>query len=260
MRKIELTYQKNLRDLGGMVGFNGKKVKEGRIYRSGLLAHVSDSDIKTINSLRLTDIVDFRSEHEHLARPDYPFIGVTTHNLPAIDDSFQNGKDYRSEYEDGNLLWFLGDSTDGFGHMYQIYPALLLTPIGINAYKEFFKILLKDNNRVVLFHCSQGKDRAGMAAYLVEVALGVSHVDALEDYLLTNEAMKGRIAILKEQVKDKPFFTKEYSKAMDEVFAVNEKYLNHAVEEVTAKHGSVLEYIKNVLEVDIDKLRSIYLE
>ena len=74
MKKIELSYQKNVRDLGGYVGFNGKKVKYGRVYRGGFLGRVSNDDIKKINELRLTDIVDFRSEVEYTDRPDYRFI------------------------------------------------------------------------------------------------------------------------------------------------------------------------------------------
>lgn len=260
MRKIELTYQKNVRDIGGMVGFNGMKVKERRIYRGGFLGHVTSSDVKTINSLKLTDIVDFRSEEEFSSRPDYPFMGVKYYNIPVINEELQKDSKINNEYDDSNLLWFLGDSTDGYGHMCNIYKQSLTTPFGANAYKEFFKVLLKDNNRVVYFHCSQGKDRAGLAAYLLEIALGVSHEDAVEDYLLTNEAMKPRLEFLKSKVKDKPFFNKEYSRAMDEVFAVNIDYLNSAIDEVKKQYGTVLEYIEKVLQVDVDKLREIYLE
>ena len=51
MKKIELSYQKNVRDLGGLVAFNGMKVKEGKIYRGGFLGRVSNDDILKINSL-----------------------------------------------------------------------------------------------------------------------------------------------------------------------------------------------------------------
>ena len=260
MKKIPLDYQKNVRDICGLVGFNGKKVKEGHIYRGGVLSHVSDNDIKTINSLRLTDIVDFRSAIEFNARPDYPFMGVTFHNFPALDEASQEGLKKKNDSDDSNLLWFLGDSTDGFGHMYNLYPVLLISKVGIEAYKNFFKVLLKDKNRVVYFHCSQGKDRAGLAAYLIEIALGVSHEDALKDYLQTNEAMELKLVQLKEKMKGSPLFTKNYEQAMDDVFAVRKEYLLHAVEEVNKKYGSVLEYIKNILEVDVDKLREYYLQ
>ena len=38
----------------------------------------------------------------------------------------------------------------------------------------------------LLFHCTAGKDRTGMAAYLILSALGVEQKIIMEDYLLTN--------------------------------------------------------------------------
>lgn len=260
MRKIELDYQKNVRDIGGMTGFNGKKVKEGRIYRGGFLGHVSRKDVTRIRALNLTDIVDFRSPTEFIDRPDHKFRGVKYHNFPVLDDSLEKDLKGSNEFDDSNLLWFLGGSTDGYGHMCKVYKDSFSTVAGTKAYKEFFKVLLKDNKRVVYFHCSQGKDRAGLAAYLVEIALGVSHEDALVDYLLTNEAMTPRLENMKNLVKDKPFFNEEYSKAMDEVFAVEVDYLNSAVNEANLRYGSIMNYIRDILEVDIEKLRKIYLE
>ncbi len=260
MKKIDLSFQKNVRDLGGLTGFEGKKVKFGRIYRGGFLGHVSDNDIKTINSLRLTDIVDFRSSIEYKSRPDYVFMGVKYHNFPALSEDSDDMLKTRNDYDDSNLLWFLGESTDGFGHMYRIYPELLLTPQGINAYKNFFKVLTQDNNRVVYFHCSQGKDRAGLASFLVEIALGVSYEEAEVDYLLTNESMEAKIDTYKSMLSDKPYYSKDYEQALYDVFSAKVEYLQHAIEEVKRHCGALEDYLKNVLEVDIDKLRSIYLE
>ena len=259
MKKIPLTYQKNVRDLGGLVGFQGMKVKYGRVYRGGFLGRVSDLDIKTINSLRLTDIIDFRSKTEYEKRPDYPFMGVKFHNFPALDESNDEGLKSRNDYDDSNLLWFLAESSSGFSHMYNIYPELLLTKKGIEAYKNFFKVLLEDN-RTVYFHCSQGKDRAGLAAFLFEIALGVSTIDATNDYLLTNEAMEEKIVNYKITLKDKPYYNDQYEKDIDDVFSAKIEYLNHAIEEVNKSCGDLLTYIKNVLEVDVDKLRKLYLE
>ena len=258
MKKIELSYQKNVRDLGGYVGFNGKKVKEGRIYRGGFLGRVSNDDIKTINSLKLTDIIDFRSDVEYLSRPDYKFMGVKYHNFPALSNNEELKKKY--DYDDSNLLWFLGDSTDGVKHMIDTYMESMLTKIGIDAYKNFFKVLVSDEHRVIYYHCSQGKDRAGIASFLLLTALGVSEEDAYKDYLDSNEAMKIKLKQLKAMLRNKPFYNKEYERALGEVFVADRLYLETAVNEVKAKYGSVENYLVNALEVDFDKLRKIYLE
>ena len=53
----------------------------------------------------------------------------------------------------------------------------------------------------VLFHCFTGKDRTGIAAMLVLLALGVSREDAIADYMLTNVYRK---AIIDKFMQDKP--------------------------------------------------------
>lgn len=257
MRKIDLSYQKNVRDLGGLVGFNGKKVKEGRIYRGGFLGRVSNKDVEIVNSFHLTDIIDFRGSVEFERRPDYQFEGATYHNFPSMKEDVKAEK---SKTEDSNLLWFLGDNTDGFAHMYNLYPELLLDEAGINAYRKFFELLVSKNNGVFYFHCSQGKDRAGLAAYLLEIALGVSKEEARKDYLLTNEAMEIKIKSLKAMLRNEPFYNKTYEKALEEVFTAKEEYLDHALEAANSKYGSIENYIKDELKVDIDKLRALYLE
>jgi len=258
MKKIELSYQKNVRDLGGLVGFEGKKVKEGKIYRGGFLGRVSNEDILKINSLKLTDIIDFRSAVEYINRPDYVFMGVTYHNFPALIDN-ENLKT-KAEYDDSNLLWFLDGSTDGKLHMKKTYEEVLLSKDGVEAFRNFFKVLTQDENRVVYYHCSQGKDRAGLASYLVEIALGVSEEDAVKDYLLTNEAMKTKIKHLKSMLKNKPFYNKDYARALEEVFVADLEYLNYGLNRVKEECGSIENYLVNILQVDINKLRKYYLE
>lgn len=257
MRKIELSFQKNIRDLGGLVGYQGKKVKSGRLYRGGFLGHVDDKDIEIINSLHLTDIIDFRGSIEFIHRPDYQFEGVTFHNFPSMKEDV---KKERSKTEDSNLLWFIDDGVDGYSHMYNLYPSLLLDSQAIWALRMFFELLISKNDGVFYFHCSQGKDRAGLASYLLEIALGVSETEARKDYLLSNDAMEIRIAYHINELKNKSFFNEEYQRNLIDVFSAKEEYLDHALNELNKKYGSIENYLINELGVDIVKLRSLYLK
>ena len=257
MRKIVLSYQKNIRDLGGLTGYKGKKVKQGRLFRGGFLGRVSEEDIKIIDSLELTDIIDFRGTYEFEHRPDHPFNGVTFHNIPLMKEDV---KQEESKHEDSNLLWFLGDNTNGFKHMYDLYPLFLVSEIGIDALRKFFRILTKEDGHNFYWHCSQGKDRAGIASYVLEIALGVSEKDAREDYLLSNEAMVIRTKLHMEQLKNKSFYNETYEKALLDVFSAKEEYLDHALNEVNKKYGSLEKYIRDELDVDIKRLRALYLE
>lgn len=258
MKKIELSYQKNVRDIGGFVGYNGKKVKEGRIYRGGFLGRLSKKDVDTISKLNLTDIIDFRSAVEFENRPDYKFPNVTYHSFPSLIDNPELKKKF--DYDDSNLLWFLGGNYDAFHHMELTYEENLTSEIGIEAMKNLFKVMLSDDSRTVYFHCSQGKDRAGLASYLILYILGVDEKEIREDYLRSNEAMKQKIKQLKFLLKDKPFYSKDYEKALKLVFSADERYLDYGLNSINKKFGSLDFYIKNILEVDIDKFREYYLE
>ena len=52
------------------------------------------------------------------------------------------------------------------------------------------RILSDPANRPLVFHCTQGKDRAGFGAAMVLSALGVPWATVVEDYLLSNHFRK----------------------------------------------------------------------
>ena len=54
-----------------------------------------------------------------------------------------------------------------------------------NEYKRFFEILINRQAAPLLFHCSAGKDRTGIAAALLLSALGVDKETVMQDYLLS---------------------------------------------------------------------------
>ena len=257
MKRYELSHQKNIRDLGGLVGFEGKKVKNGRLFRGGVLSKASKEDIKVLDSFHLTDIVDFRGTFEYQNRPDIALDGVRYHNFPPL---MENVSEEHKHNDDGNLLWFVGQEKTGFEHMFDIYGTMLISESGKKAYRKFFELLTSSDDVTVYFHCSQGKDRAGMAAYLLETALGVDEKDKIEDYLLSNDAMDVKIDSLLKIVENKPYFNEKYKQSMYDVFYAKVEYLENAVESMKKQSGSVLEFIKKELNVDVDKLRKIYLE
>ena len=255
MKHYELSHQKNIRDLGGTLTEDHKRIKEGRLFRGPTLKVRNDDDIKIIESFNLTDVVDFRNHDEVLESPDYYLDGVNYHILP----SFTDRTDRKIKGEDGNLLWFIDEGVSGHNHLVFTYDILITTKQSQNAYKEFFNLLLQDDKRVY-FHCSQGKDRTGVAAYLILIALGVSEKVAREDYLYSNIALKGRVEKIIEKVKDKPFFNETYKKSLEDVFAVKEEYLDNAIKMMNKFYGGPIPFVRDVLGVDIERFKSLYLE
>ena len=257
MKEIELTFQKNIRDLGGLIGYQGMKVKKGVLYRGGFLDKITLDDARVLESLNINTVIDFRSTAEFLNRPDYRLHMVGYFNFPPLRD---NAKKEHKHLADSNLLWFVSEDATGNDHMIQTYRDMVTTKEGISAYRDFFKLLLSKEDGVFYFHCSQGKDRAGLAAFYIEVALGVSKEDILKDYLLSNKAMKVRADYLLTIVQDKPFYNERYKKSLYDVFSAKEEFLNAAIEEMIKMSGSVMNYIEKVLGVDINLLRERFLE
>ena len=257
MRVYELSKQKNIRDLGGLKGHQGKTIKYGRLFRGGALDKVSEEDIKVLNTLHITDFVDFRSKAEFAHHPDHVFENARYHNFTTFDHEH---KKEDVVHDDGNLLWFMNQGDTGFKHLIRTYRELVDTEEGQTAFSNLFKVIMADGNPVVYFHCSQGKDRVGVAAYLIESALGVSEEDKIEDYLFSNVAMDKRKDKLIESVKDRPFYNEQYKKDLLEVFSCKIEYLEEAINTINSKYGGVISYLENILKVDVEKLREMYLE
>ena len=256
MKTYELSVQKNIRDLGGLVGYNGKTIKFNRLFRGGAFPKVDEEDIKILESFHLTDVVDFRGNEEFTYKPDYVLKGVKYHNFPAIEEKIK--KEDRNN-EDGNLLWFVGDHQSGYEHLKEQYRRLVTNKKGIKAYKDFFRLVQEDNH-VIYFHCSQGKDRAGLASFFIEMALGVSMEQAIDDYLLTNIAMEKRTEALLRSVEYKPFYNEEYKQSLLDVFSAKLDYLNETINEINKQYGNIDNFLVNVLDINLEKMRELYLE
>lgn len=256
MKKYILSKQKNIRDLGGLPGLDNKHIKYGCFYRGGSLHRVDEEDIEILKSMHITDIVDFRGDDEFINQPDVRLPGVTYHNFPAIQEKIRKED---TNHDDGNLLWFIKEGVGGAEHMKQQYINLIKDKKSQDAYKNFFKVLMKDNASVY-YHCSQGKDRAGLASYFIETILGVPEEVKVEDYLLSNEAMEIRVERILENLQEKSFFSETYRKNLLDVFAAKLEYLDAAIEVMNNEFNGPINFIKDVLEVDIDKFRKMYLE
>jgi hypothetical protein len=65
----------------------------------------------------------------------------------------------------------------------------------IGAYRSLFDLLLEPDRHALLFHCSAGKDRTGLAAALILTALGASRETVMEDYRATDRIWRRDLAL-----------------------------------------------------------------
>ena len=258
MENIKLESTHNTRDISQLKTKEGYSIKKNKLIRSGSLIRLTNNDINTLKDLNLKVVIDFRSEKEFVNKPDVVIDGVEYINLPALPKN--NLPEDKSKHGDSNLLQLVDKKTGGKKFLLNTYKNLFFSDEGLKAYKEFFNVLLKGSDGAILWHCSQGKDRAGMAAFLLEYALGVSMQDCIDDYMFTNVAMELKVKELTPLVlklSDNDYSLLPYLK---EVFSSDLDYLNEALNSINEHYESLDNFIINVLNVDVDKLKEIYLE
>ncbi len=230
----------NFRDLGGIRTTEGRYVKWGRIFRSDDLSQLTDYDLTYLNNIPIVSVVDFRSETEIEHAPD---------RLPAS----VNG-DYEFSIAPGNLgdlsienIASL-DEQQADSIMIKINEMLVSMPEAVEMTRKFFRLLQDEVNLPLVFHCMAGKDRTGMAAYLFLYSLGVDEETIFHNYLDSNTYLRGKYGS----------YIQAYP-ALVPLLTVDRRFLEAGVRRIREQYGSVDNYLKEVLEVDTEKMKSIYL-
>ena len=190
--KLALEGCHNTRDLGGLSADGGRAIRRGRLLRSDFLWKATESDERLLVSLGLRYIADFRNRREHDEAPDRPISGATALHLPVLPERAdgitheQEDPLQRIRRQNGELIEAGIDARES---MRGLYRRMLQSDCALTAYRTFMQTLLQSGGATVLWHCSAGKDRAGVGSMLVEKALGVSDADIREDYLATNDCV-----------------------------------------------------------------------
>ena len=264
---IELDGVGNARQLGGYVCADGRTIKDGVLLRSAALSTLTDEGAKTLaEKYHLRYVFDFRTETERSAQPDKEVEGAENVWLPAFASSLYDDETVAAimearktndpEQTSVALAKHKGVST--------IYSKLLVSDEGKKAYSEFFdKLLTVGDGEAVLWHCTQGKDRAGMAAVLLLYALGADEDTIKQDYLLTNDSYKDLIAQSEARAAELGLDEDETKEYVGTAAAVYEDFFNIAVDSVKAEYGSVENYLTDGLGLtddDITALRDKFLE
>lgn len=246
-----LTFEgiENVRDLGGLVRPGGARVKSGLLLRSGKLSGATDGDIRRLADMGLFAVVDFRDKAERDRDPDREVPGAACYCLPALPD-----------------LSALFDSPEDEGFtaaqahrdFRELYRYLALSPEAHEAYTRFFRILLASEGRPVLWHCTQGKDRTGVAAMLLLTALGFEEDAAVEEYLLTNDYMGKRL-----EAYAASGVSEAQAALAREVLLVFRENARFYLDCLQIEYGSVMNFVELALGIGPDEAETLeryYLE
>ena len=241
----------NTRELGGYKTTDGKSVKWGMLYRSDKLSDISDTDQAYLQDLGIKKIIDFRSKEEKEEDPDIIPKGIDYIEMPISVDGAMRSKIEAVLKGETNkdVKSFLIDANKEFVSNYN------------DVYEDFLRNLINDDGPT-LFHCTAGKDRAGFAAAITLIALGVSKEDVIDDYMKTNQFTKERIEEIIGQIELMTLYQTD-AEILRPLLGVEREYIETAFQTAEEKYGSLESFIRdglNISDEDIQKLRNKFIE
>ncbi len=259
----------NARELGGYP-VQGGTVRSGLLLRTAHLADATDADIRYLSGLPVVKVIDFRMEEEKKGTADRQVPGADHIALPV--DASGNAAAQASEREkkrftggrkfDYKKIIMLAAFNDLAKKIARgMYPTLFFDPVCQKQYAEFFRIVLSTENGAVLFHCTQGKDRAGIASALLLAALGASRETIIADFDATNRVYESDVRKYTRRVK---FWggKEEEIGVVKAILGCNTDNFVKVLDRIDAEYGSLDAYLEKALGVsaaDRAVLRGRYL-
>ena len=233
----------NFRDLGGYPTASGQRVKTGMIFRSDALQHLTAQDARYVReTLGLTTVVDFRNTHEveRDGRSDAAIPWVNYVNAPVLERRgtiTATGEEDPAERLTEMYLWAI---RNGGAH-----------------YGAAFNAVAAEGNLPAVFHCSAGKDRAGIFAALVLGVLGVDDETIVQDYMVTNQ----KVALIIQRLSSRPG-NEHMQKIPVDFFRAQGPAMEAVLEEVRSVHGDAAGFFQSqgVETAAVDRFRTALLE
>jgi protein-tyrosine phosphatase len=229
-RVLPLEGASNLRDLGGWPAADGRRVKQGRVWRSAALHALTDADLDRLGATGLRTVCDLRGTREAARAPSRLPPGAQAHPLPI--EPFV-GASLRDMLERGAAT---GEGATAV--LRQAYLAYATDHLPV--YRRLFTLLLEEARRPLLFHCSAGKDRTGLGAALVLTVLGVDRATVMADYMATDRFWR----------RDHPLPPGVPRAAAEAILATHPALLDEALDAAIAPFGSVEGLARDGLGLD----------
>jgi protein-tyrosine phosphatase len=184
-RIIELKGTSNTRDIGGYRTSDGRILRWGQIIRSDNLSRLTPEDFQKLEELGVKTVVDLRTDREHEQAPT-----VWQGEHPPQFFHFPIGHAKNDWFNAQRKMMKSNRFTEeqALEHMNNAYR--MIADEGPPSLKQLMSVVSDESNWPILFHCSAGKDRAGVATMLILEAVGVDRETIMEDFLLTNEASR----------------------------------------------------------------------
>lgn len=262
MKKLYIRGVANVRDLGGYIGADGRKVQYGRLIRSGHLGGADKLSLKSFaEDYNIRAEVDFRTALEINQHPPKYISGVKYYNFPALDEAAFGITTEKGSLE--KILQGVMESNPNCEeYMRDMYINIAFSDYTLPQYKKFMELLLSVDYGATVFHCSHGKDRAGLGAVVALMALGVDKEEIIKDYMYSSNYTKNKVKLVKTFGKLRRW-EPEKTEYIAGLLDVRESYVRGVFDKVEKECGGPLNYITEAVglsEGQIEKFREMYLE
>lgn len=251
-RLLPLEGGRNFRDLGGYPAADGRTVRWGQVYRAGSMINLTERDYRHLSGLGLRVVCDFRSNEERVDEP------ARWAAIPAID---YRTWDYSRDHGEA-----------GYQSLAESLRQPDLTPeqvrvITIESYddivdrhkdrfREVFQRLAMGDVPLV-FNCSAGKDRTGVAAALVLTALGVGRDDIVRDYALSDQVVDFEAELFNTNLSDQArkddlsnWVARTPMEVLRPLLRSDPAYIERAFLYLDSRYAGALGYIRTELGID----------
>lgn len=260
IRHIPLEGTPNFRDLGGYETADGRFVRWGEIYRSGVLSKLTAKDFIYLSQLDVQVVCDFRTPDENATAPEIWIPGSDVLHV-SVPIGVVGNKDVRAPMEQ-----FL--ATNPTPDQMKAWMARTYSTFVVTNAPEYAKVFaqLKQDHLPLLYHCTAGKDRTGVFSALLLRTLGVPETTVLADYALTDQYLLNAMSPAESQkmiANANPMYAKLPPEVMHVMMSADPDFLRGTFRAIDEKFDSFDNYRRNELGVsdaDVEVLKTRLLE
>ena len=256
---IGITSAHNARQLGGYV-IGGRQVRNDLLLRAARLSGLTPEDSALLaERYRVQCIYDFRSQEESVSSPDVipgnaRYLSIS---LPFADKERSSVSFSSNEEMIGMLLKYADNPMiqDMCTHM---YDKIFFEEQSQEVYRRFFADLMTvdPEDGAVLWHCTQGKDRAGSASAMLLAALGADRELIMADFCLSKDYYDPQVAMIKTE-------NETQANVINTLISANPAIFEATLDKVDERYGSLRNYLTECIGVTpemMEVLRERYLE
>ena len=246
----------NFRELGGYEADEGKHVTWGQIWRGIPTCKLTgEADRAKLDALGLRLILDLRSVEEAKKEPDYVPDGARLVQICGL--CAEDG--HEIAFAPGDIDRLMASAPEGYDVPRVLYRRMLT---GNKAFKELFRAL-EAGETPILFHCSAGKDRTGVAAMLILLALGASDETICADYAQTNVCRRAEIEAVMQEHADEIAADPSCRNHYYRMAGVSPEAAPFVLDTIRSQFGSAENYLEaeyGLTPARLMRLRRMYLE